>query len=279
MMKIRTMSGATIRTNRNNFIQWLVINGFVLALLIFLALVSTAKAMPWDHTAAEQCFNRWGQIATERLNSYLAAGDWAMPKQYRFNEFGEVVSTHIAVQVPHKGLYQYDNKYHWMWEYYYNGQYQWRDPLWQEAGVPQLRTFVRYCVRTYDKAHWTRVPLNTLAIAVDAFNIVQSYIEMPPFMSSCVKKMFVNPVYHNYRLSRCYSTNQECSGLHAAQHFCRQRGFIGADDYRLKRSVGPTRSIHDQQLCRSRECDGFAWIRCSGVAASARYNYNGISLL
>lgn len=262
---ISRQNNAIYQSSKRN---WVMITILALVMAVGLSLISSAQAAPWNHAAAGQCFDRWGEITAERLNDYITGGDHEVPKLYRYNMYGEVVSTRVAVQVePSNSYYHYENKYHWMWNHYFDNPYRWSNNLWQNAGVPHLRTFIRHCIHKYDESHWTRLSVKSAAMALDTVMSLERYLQFPPSGKHQSKKMFANPLYRGYRLSRCYAEDFECTGLKTAFHFCQSRGFAGVDDYRLKRSVGPTRHLRDSQLCTSPDCDGFAWIRCSGAKA------------
>jgi hypothetical protein len=77
------------------------------------------------------------------------------------------------------------------------------------------------------------------------------------------ERVFVNPVWNEYRLDACVQWGSEC-GKPAADAFCRHQGYARAFFEVLDASPGyaNTRLIGSNQICDKKFCVGFQMIVC-----------------
>lgn len=77
------------------------------------------------------------------------------------------------------------------------------------------------------------------------------------------ERVFVNPVWNNYRLDSCVTWGQDC-GRPAADAFCRSNGFARAffEVLDAERGYAKTRLIGTDQICDKDFCVGFQMIIC-----------------
>jgi hypothetical protein len=87
----------------------------------------------------------------------------------------------------------------------------------------------------------------------------------PPPLPPAVA-LFSEPKIGGWRLDWCKFWAAQC-GAPAAHAYCQAKGFSHSTGFAPASNIGsfaPTRVIGTGQVCNGPNCDGFAWIKCSG---------------
>ena len=73
---------------------------------------------------------------------------------------------------------------------------------------------------------------------------------------------FRDPKIEGHALDYCREWGRNC-GKPAADAFCRSRGYLRADSFRVRRGSPPTMTIGDRKLCRASHCDRISEVVCA----------------
>ncbi|MFC1959143.1 cohesin domain-containing protein [Chloroflexota bacterium] len=108
-------------------------------------------ASPWDSAAGQNCFERWIQEATARLNAYDGTDGFNAHKPWSINEYGLIEGNPqfgpTSVAAPDNFGDYNNNKYWYMWDTYsHDSIWEYKDENWRGAQIPPLRAFVLACL-------------------------------------------------------------------------------------------------------------------------------------
>lgn len=130
---------------------WCLLLVFGAVLFGLSRLARTQNANPWDTPQGQACFERWISEAMGKLNAYNGRDEFNGRKPWSINKYGILEGNPRtgprSVYAPDNFRDYNNNKYWYMWDYWVtdaNGY--WRDPEWNGAGVPALRSYVTSCV-------------------------------------------------------------------------------------------------------------------------------------
>ena len=73
---------------------------------------------------------------------------------------------------------------------------------------------------------------------------------------------FRDPKIEGHALDYCREWGRNC-GKPAADAFCRSRGYLRADSFRVRWDSPPTMTIGDRKLCRAPHCDRISEVVCA----------------
>jgi hypothetical protein len=128
-----------------------VVQGAVCGVYTGASVAPGSSAPPWDSAAGPNCFERWIQEATARLNAYNGTDDFNTRKPWSINQYGLIEGNPqfgpTSVAAPDDfGAYN-NNKYWYMWDGFpQDSIWEYKDENWQGAQVPPLRAFVLRCI-------------------------------------------------------------------------------------------------------------------------------------
>jgi hypothetical protein len=125
------------------------------AIVVFVAsvlssVIPASAQQPWETAVGRACFEEWIREAMGRINRYDGNPDHNARKPWFINQYGILNGNPrygpTSTAAP-DNFRQYQNKYHYMWDYWHSPNSYWRWAEWRAAGVPHIRNYVMNCIR------------------------------------------------------------------------------------------------------------------------------------